>query len=260
MFKKEEYTLIVTIQIMVTIMTIGNQQPTTLSNIDLLNLKLWNVPFRELLGKHIPGREIEFISLLTPAYEDLQERFDFPRHRIKTLKKIVFDWYSEHIPPGYAIVKKHPGYGVSTAGVIIRIRTRHVIKPSLNRDGYPQVCLDNYTNRVHRHVAETYLPNPEHKKQVNHIDGNKLNTDVSNLEWCTHIENMEHAVRTKLFVSDRNKASSRGEKNNSAKITENDVIQIRTSGLTTRELSAIYGISQHSINNILSRRTWDHIA
>ena len=70
-------------------------------------------------------------------------------------------------------------------------------------DGYCRVDLyDGFGNqsikRVHRLVAEAFIPNPENKPQVNHIDGNKRNNDVTNLEWVTGSENMIHAYRTGL--------------------------------------------------------------
>lgn len=69
-------------------------------------------------------------------------------------------------------------------------------KPCLS--GYLVACVDRVTYRLHRLVAMTFLENPENKEQVNHIDGNKTNNAVSNLEWVTNRENQIHKHQTGL--------------------------------------------------------------
>jgi hypothetical protein len=73
---------------------------------------------------------------------------------------------------------------------------------NMNDRGYMQVSLGrgkNQSAKIHRLVALAFIPNPENKITVNHIDGNKSNNHVSNLEWATYKENNNHAQRTGLW-------------------------------------------------------------
>lgn len=68
--------------------------------------------------------------------------------------------------------------------------------------GYYQCNLyggKKWYKRVHRLVAKTFIPNPNNLPQVNHIDGNKLNNDMNNLEWCTNADNTQHGYNTGLY-------------------------------------------------------------
>jgi hypothetical protein len=81
-----------------------------------------------------------------------------------------------------------------------KIVEEKILKPSLNKRGYLYIWLCKNAKykgfRIHRIVAKTFIPNPENKPQVNHIDRNVLNNCVDNLEWCTNSENMNHAKTT----------------------------------------------------------------
>ena len=95
-------------------------------------------------------------------------------------------------------------YEVSNLGRVRNIESGRVLKPRLHRDGYLVHGLYGYDKRkflfLHRIIATAFIDNPEEKPCVNHINENKLNNDLSNLEWCTVRENNVHGTRIKRIA------------------------------------------------------------
>ena len=92
------------------------------------------------------------------------------------------------------------GYEVSNDGQVRR--NEKILKQSTDHGGYSTVKLYSHSKykcyRVHRLVALAFIDNPEGKRTVNHINGNKKDNRLENLEWATHSENLLHASRTGL--------------------------------------------------------------
>lgn len=105
-----------------------------------------------------------------------------------------------------------PDYKISSEGKILRISKNYYLKPCLDKSiGYFVVNLYDTKGRphrkfLHRLIAEAFIPNPENKRTVNHIDGNKSNNELSNLEWATDSENMLHAFSHGLCENTRKSA------------------------------------------------------
>lgn len=108
---------------------------------------------------------------------------------------------------------------------------------------------------VHRLVAQAFIPNPLNLGYVNHIDGDKLNNDVSNLEWVTASENQKHAYRIGL-------KSSVGVKNSRSILNEEQVLAIHDRmllGESTPNISKDLGLSLNMLEKIRAHITWKHI-
>ena len=112
------------------------------------------------------------------------------------------------------------------------------------------ICL-----KVHRMVAEAFIENPDNKPFVNHIDGIKVNNDISNLEWVTAKENMKHAADNDLLYNPR------GEEHITSKLTDDMVreIRIKKSTSTFKELADMYGVSPSAIKNVIYKKGWTHV-
>ena len=105
--------------------------------------------------------------------------------------------------------KQIPGYhySVSSIGRVRNDLTDKIKAPRVDKYGYARVDIYKdgkpYREKIHRLVSNAFIPNPEHKPQVNHINGNKLDNSIGNLEWTTASENMQHCVKTGLFTPSR---------------------------------------------------------
>lgn len=97
-------------------------------------------------------------------------------------------------------------YQVDEFGNVKSLFSNKILKPNLKRTGYYGYCL--YINKkkitilAHHLVAEAFIDNPNNYTVINHIDGNKLNNSVKNLEWCSYSDNAKHAWNTGLNNSD----------------------------------------------------------
>lgn len=132
-----------------------------------------------------------------------------------------------------------------------------VLKPGISNSGYEQVVLynDNGHNKktVHRLVLEAFKPHVNMSDlEVNHIDGDKLNNHLTNLEWVTRRDNMLHAHSTGLI-------NNKGERSATAKLSNADVLEILQrldTGSSHREIALDYGVSKGCITDINKGLTW----
>lgn len=155
-------------------------------------------------------------------------------------------------------------FQVNENGEVYSKRTGKILVQGTSKTGYKvisskiggrngkHICL-----RIHRLVAEVFIPNLENKPFVNHIDGNKTNNSVLNLEWCTGSENVQHAYDTNLLISIKGK-----DRYNSV-LTEDDVRKIRElyvpKKFGKRKIAALLNLPVNAVQGVCSGKTWTHI-
>lgn len=142
-------------------------------------------------------------------------------------------------------------FQISNLGNVFSKRSKRILKQTKSKTGYwtfaTKIGGRNGTDhcfKVHRLVAEAFIPNPESKPFVNHIDGCKTNNILSNLEWVTPKENSDHARATGLQLR---------------KLTADQVREIRSSTKTQWELASMYGISRASVGRVKRRELYKDI-
>lgn len=151
-------------------------------------------------------------------------------------------------------------YQISNMGRIRNTKTNHILKTTLTGSGYLGCVISlNGTKKcikVHRAVAQAFIPNPNNLPQVNHIDGCKTNNVWTNLEWVTNQENVCHS-----FALGLQKIKYK-EDNPSSKLKQADVEYIRRNYIPKdkqygiRALARKYNVCHKTIEKILNKETW----
>lgn len=148
-------------------------------------------------------------------------------------------------------------------GDVINAKTKNKLKHYENGVGYYRVGLYCGNNKhksyyIHRLLAMAFIPNPENKQFINHIDGNPKNNNLSNLEWCTKSENNLHAYKTGLKIA----APSIGEKNGNSVLNNEIVKKIKllyAEGKRQFEIVKETNVDKYKVSNIVRNKIWKHI-
>lgn len=139
----------------------------------------------------------------------------------------------------------------------LRIQHSRLLKASINQDNYYCIVLYKYSKKktwlIHRLVAIHFVDNPHNLEIVNHKDGNKLNCNDWNLEWCTTQQNTQHAMENNLLTF--------GENHGMSKLTDDIVKQIRkeykpNGECSSYKLAVKYNVSRVLINLIVRKKIW----
>ena len=163
-------------------------------------------------------------------------------------------------------IKEH--YEIRQDGTIYSTKSNKILVTSYTEKGYKSITLvtnsgNTKTYLVHRLIATKYIHNPDGLPQVNHINGIKDDNRVENLEWVDNQTNRDHAIANGLIPkTEFEKGSSIGELNDSAKLTDDIVIELREKQLTYKEYCKEYNIelSKNGYDKMMRGYTWKHIA
>ncbi len=139
-----------------------------------------------------------------------------------------------------------PDIRVSNMGRFLRISSNSLIHGYITTGGYVTVDFSGIGSfSAHRLIAQAFLPNPENKPEVNHIDGCKTNNCVRNLEWATPVENIQHAFRTVLITP------KTGQEHHRTALNEQQILscfEMHIEKMSYREIGDIYGVDRRTVS------------
>lgn len=158
--------------------------------------------------------------------------------------------------------KINDSYMVSTDGLVKRVETNKILNQKLDKNNYLSVSISmgsRYNTKsmlVHRLVAETFIPNPENKPVITHIDGNTINNNVNNLKWTTRKENRQHLINMGLELNEKGSLSC------NSKLSPNEISYCRkmyqpcSKLYGCRALAKRFGVSKSTMSYILNNKTY----
>ena len=146
-------------------------------------------------------------------------------------------------------------YKVSNYGNVLSIKTNKIRKPQIHKDGYFVLlfCVNyvRHTKYIHRLIAEAFIPNQDNLPEVNHLNGDKTDNRIENLEWCSHKQNIQHAHNTGLIKNRNNQHGIVGRK--IAEEIRNKYIPHKYG---VKKLMKEYNLSRGGVENIIYRMTY----
>lgn len=174
-------------------------------------------------------------------------------------------------------IRGFANYEVCADGLVRRsapgagARVGRVLTVSKRADGYCTVTLgrSSTTNYVHRLVADAFIGPCPDGMEVNHLDGDKSNNSVRNLEYATRAENAAHASRMGLTPTGDSHGSKthpemvpKGQSHGNAVLTDVEVVSIRrlrSRGVRLKAIAARFGIAEATVSSIAKGKSWSHI-
>lgn len=141
---------------------------------------------------------------------------------------------------------------ISKTGQVISRYGKNLKHCECKSTGYFRVKIRGKRRNIHRLLALMFVPNPNNYPMVNHIDGNKKNNSLSNLEWCTVHQNNEHAQRTGLLV-----------KGTEVHTNILDEIQVKTifycREVSNKNIAKYFGMHPSNVYRIRKGQSWKHL-
>lgn len=163
--------------------------------------------------------------------------------KVKEVWKPIPGWEGYYQASSFGRIRSIDRVVWSKAKYLVNYKGR-ILSPKISSDGYAQVLLSRdckcSTHSVHRLVAMTFLPNPDGKETVNHIDGHKLNNNFGNLEWATRLEQVTHAYQMGMY-----KVSLNAEQINALKARYSEV---KNYAVCAREFKISWHMAKYFVN------------